>query len=586
MAKVFISHSWKDNDISRKIAHELKRDGAEIWIDYARIKPGEGLPDRIGEALEWCDTLVLVWSKSAAESYYVKLEWQCALDMQKKIIPCIVDDAKRPPILRGFLYIDFRNFTQGYEQLLNALDLRQLKPPVATTEASKIPRQKKFKEKKKALKIAYILAAILIFGFTGIYLVNRFSSMNDTKSQNEQKIAEPTSTEDSLKTYWEKRQPEMKASYQQAQQNDRNTSLNAKSKAEGWHEFLTNFAAENPFSDEDDNQRAEATTRWNYWRNKVTQDSLAAADKAYWEKRQSEMNASYQQALRSDNNANLSARSKAQIWQDFLVKYDNDNPHSQDDDKQRNHAIKRKNDLLTPQPLSVKPPKEKTVKGMTLVLIPGGTFEMGDTFEDGASDEKSVHPVTVSDFYMSKTEVTNSQFCQFLNEKGNKPKGGLFCIDIPDEDCMITNQGGRFVSKSGHENHPVIEVSWYGAKAFANWAGCRLPTEAEWEFAARNGGKKVKYPNGDNLTHNDANFSGTEGKDKWNRTSPVASFPHNDLKLYDMAGNVWEWCVDWYNENYYNSSPKNNPKGPLSSPIKARVLRGGYSFTLWTVYQF
>jgi len=84
MPKVFISHSWEDNEISRKLAEYLKRDGADIWIDYARISGGESLPRRLSEALEWCDTLVLLWSKSAENSYYVNLEWESALGLKKK----------------------------------------------------------------------------------------------------------------------------------------------------------------------------------------------------------------------------------------------------------------------------------------------------------------------------------------------------------------------------------------------------------------------------------------------------------------------------------------------------------------------
>lgn len=141
MPKVFISHSWDDNDIARKIAEYIKRDGAEIWIDYARITGGESLPDRISEALEWCDTLVLVWSQSAANSYYVKLEWQSALDLKKRIIPCLLDDAKRPAILRGFLYIDFQNFDQGYINLCRALRLKLAEVTVPQPAAKQISKK-------------------------------------------------------------------------------------------------------------------------------------------------------------------------------------------------------------------------------------------------------------------------------------------------------------------------------------------------------------------------------------------------------------------------------------------------------------
>lgn len=141
MPKVFISHSWDDNDVARKIAHHVKRDGAEIWIDYARISGGESLPDGISEALEWCDILILVWSKPAAVSYYVKLEWQSALHLQKRIIPCLLDDTKQPAILRGLLYIDFKDFDNGYIKLCRALKL--------VTKEEELKKQQLKKDRKQ-----------------------------------------------------------------------------------------------------------------------------------------------------------------------------------------------------------------------------------------------------------------------------------------------------------------------------------------------------------------------------------------------------------------------------------------------------
>jgi hypothetical protein len=123
MPKIFISHSWEDTDISRKLAEYLKRDNAEIWIDYARISGGDSLPEVIGKAIEWCDTMVLVWSKSAANSYYVKEEWTCAHTNQKRIIPCVIDNVKLPTILSSRLYIDFGDFEKGYRALARALRL-------------------------------------------------------------------------------------------------------------------------------------------------------------------------------------------------------------------------------------------------------------------------------------------------------------------------------------------------------------------------------------------------------------------------------------------------------------------------------
>lgn len=125
MPKVFISHSWEDNKISKKLAEHLERHGTEIWIDYAKIRGGDSLPDRINGALEWCDTLILVWSETAQSSRYVKLEWENALTLGRRIIPCRLGNTRIPPILSNLLYIDFDDFDTGYSNLLRALGLTQ-----------------------------------------------------------------------------------------------------------------------------------------------------------------------------------------------------------------------------------------------------------------------------------------------------------------------------------------------------------------------------------------------------------------------------------------------------------------------------
>jgi formylglycine-generating enzyme required for sulfatase activity len=184
-----------------------------------------------------------------------------------------------------------------------------------------------------------------------------------------------------------------------------------------------------------------------------------------------------------------------------------------------------------------------------MVLIPAGEFEMGSN--EGKNNEKLVHTVYLDAFYMDQYEVTNAQYKKFMDATGYK---------APTSEYNAPNQ-------------PVVGVSWYDANEYCKWAGKRLPTEAEWEKAARGGLVGKKYPWGDTLTHDDANYSGTGGKDKWENISPVGSFAPNGYGLYDMAGNVLEWCADWYDNNYYANSPKSNPKGPGSG--EWRVLRGG-----------
>jgi len=223
-----------------------------------------------------------------------------------------------------------------------------------------------------------------------------------------------------------------------------------------------------------------------------------------------------------------------------------------------------------------KPGDEEIVgkDGMPMVLIPAGEFEMGDHFNEGDSNELPVHTVYVDSFYIDKYEVTNEMYARFLNEIGrNEDEEGHQLLDINDSDCLIEFVGGQYRPKAGYEKHPVIEVSWYGAMAYAKWAGKRLPTEAEWEKAARGGLVGKRYPWGDDITHDMANYDGTGGRDRWDKTAPVGSFPPNGYGLYDMAGNVWEWCLDWYDGEYYSKSPRENPKGPELG--ESRVVRGG-----------
>ncbi|MFC1714834.1 SUMF1/EgtB/PvdO family nonheme iron enzyme [Candidatus Poribacteria bacterium] len=230
-----------------------------------------------------------------------------------------------------------------------------------------------------------------------------------------------------------------------------------------------------------------------------------------------------------------------------------------------------------------------------MVFIPAGEFEMGDRV--GYNDELPVHTVYLDAFYIDKYEVTNAQYALFLNEYGRNNDGnGHKLMDIGDEDCLIIRSGNTYTPKSGYGNHPAVEVSWHGAGAYAQFYGKRLPTEAQWEKAARGGLVGKRYPIGNSISHDDANYEGIGGRDIWRETSPVGSFAPNGYGLYDMAGNVSEWCADVYDYNdgyslyygysyYYSISPKNNPTGPgvaitfenddFTKVASIRVKRGG-----------
>lgn len=186
------------------------------------------------------------------------------------------------------------------------------------------------------------------------------------------------------------------------------------------------------------------------------------------------------------------------------------------------------------------------------VLVKGGTFEMGAAGEESADDAKPVHRVTLTDFYISTTEVTIGQYKEFCRQTGKA---------MPEQEPETD------------DSYPVAFVTWYEANEFCEWVGGDLPTEAQWEYAARSGGMDLTFPNGNSIDHAQANFSGTGQTDKWKRGAPVAKFPPNNLGIYDLAGNLYEWCQDYYRSDYYQNSRMINPAGPATSLFK--VIRGG-----------
>ncbi len=201
-----------------------------------------------------------------------------------------------------------------------------------------------------------------------------------------------------------------------------------------------------------------------------------------------------------------------------------------------------------------------------MVLIPAGEFVMGSALGD--ADERPEHRVFVKDFFVDRFEVTNDEFAAFLNEVGNPLVEGAHYLFIDSPDCRIDEIKGKFVAEEGYGDHPVTQVSYYGAEAYAGWAGKRLPTEAEWEKAARGGLGGKEYPWGDDIDTLSANY----GRKRMG-TSPVGIFAPNGFGLYDVSGNVAEMVSDYYGEGYYRSSPAADPKGPETG--ETHVVRGG-----------
>jgi len=200
-----------------------------------------------------------------------------------------------------------------------------------------------------------------------------------------------------------------------------------------------------------------------------------------------------------------------------------------------------------------------------MVVISGGRYFRGSI--SGSRDEVPKHAINLTSFAIDVHCVTNEQFIRFLEVMGGEKDVNNNDI-IRLKDSRMKKNNGKWMIESGYAKHPVVGVTWYGASAYAEWIGKRLPTEAEWEIASMCGREEYIYPTGGDIDHKQANFFSSD-------TTAVMSFPPNDLGIYDMAGNVYEWCNDWYAYNYYESSIQepDDPKGPPQGIY--RVLKGG-----------
>jgi formylglycine-generating enzyme required for sulfatase activity len=207
------------------------------------------------------------------------------------------------------------------------------------------------------------------------------------------------------------------------------------------------------------------------------------------------------------------------------------------------------------------------------IPIKGGSFDMGDFTNDMQNIALPLHYVELDDFFMTETTVTNRQFCEFLNRYGNIQDQGVYAINLNSPYCQIVSKRNKYVPKEPYEDFPVIEVSWYGAMRYCKWRNGRLPTEAEWEYAARNGGKKLIFSTGNRPSLKKSNFLLDKDDDRWHSLVSVKAYKPNKLGLYQMSGNLLEWCYDYFDPKFYDEDVSKNPSGPKNG--STRVVRGG-----------
>jgi formylglycine-generating enzyme required for sulfatase activity len=244
-----------------------------------------------------------------------------------------------------------------------------------------------------------------------------------------------------------------------------------------------------------------------------------------------------------------------------------------------------------------------------MVKLLGSEFLMGTEDQRGFPDdgEGPIRKVQVNPFYMDKTTVTNAQFEQFVKESKYVTEAerfgwsfvffGLLSEEqeekvsqvVPETPWWWVVEGASWKHPEGSDSninnrmdHPVVQISWIDAMAYCEWAGKRLPTEAEWEYAARGGIEQSVFPWGDDLEPDGKHMCNVwQGEfpeenrceDGYMGTAPAKSFPPNGFGLYNVCGNVWEWCADWFHPTFHKIGPRQNPKGPLTGTN--RVMRGG-----------
>lgn len=505
--RTFLSYARANKDFALRLAKELKSEGFAVWLDQLDIPLGARWDVEVEKALIECEIFMIIITKDSIASENVLDEIGYAIDSGKRFLPVLLEKTNIPLRLRRFQYVDFtsKSFDEGVETAKELLRSLNAQPPIPRPE---LPQKTQDSSDP-----------------AGRPIITTTTRLRREKMEQELRFKEEETRLLREKADLEKKLQEERTTLEKivAQQKSREQVQPAPAKPRSKMMgvvagavvalVLIGFAATRLFggpASEEPPTEAPAPT-----------DEISAP-----------VEATTGVPVTSNDSPGAGAESPTPI-----------SPPTE------------ATDLPTAEPL----PEIVDDKGAEMVLVTEGKFTMGS--DKGQPDEQPVHDVYLDAFYIDKFEVTNQLFKACVDEgQCDPPRQNYFFVQSPSK---------IYFGNPQYDNYPVVYVDWNMARAYCEWRGARLPTEAEWEKAAR-GTEGNIYAWGKDLDCQKANYQNCV-----NYTSEVGSYRAgvSPYGAYDMTGNVWEWVADWYSDNYYSKSSPQNPPGPISG--QSRVLRGG-----------
>ncbi|MFZ5821841.1 MAG: SUMF1/EgtB/PvdO family nonheme iron enzyme [Chloroflexota bacterium] len=530
--RVFLCHASQDKPAVRKLHRYLKQRGVQPWLDELDLLPGENWEVEIPNALFASDVILVCLSKNSVDKEgYVQKEITFALDKAQEkpegtifIIPVKLEDCDVPPRLNRYQWVDlFR--ADGYKRLLLGLN-------------------------KRALGLAAEVSPVLLAGESGPKLAPKAEIAPPDIERLEAQKAEQAARERA------EREAAETVAFEQA-------AREAQEKADRLASEREAARREEQAKSEREASRTPAPASPSPRGRGVRGEGKPAGKPAPKSPLRSLVIGGLVALLLLCGGLGLNY-----LINNMPVPTETKNSPTKTAASAPATSTLPPTEphLSTPTPLPMLSEKD----GMVMVYVPAGEFTMGS--DSGDTDEKPAHTVSLDAFWIDQTEVTNKMYALCV-------EAGV--CDPPKQTSSDTRDS--YYGNPDFDDYPVIYMDWNRAKTYCEWAGRRLPTEAEWEKAAR-GVDGFVYPWGNEFDGTKTNFCDKNCTFNWANqnfndgyvdTAPVGSYEsgRSPYGVYDMAGNVWEWTADWYGENYYSTSPLENPLGPDSGD--ARVLRGG-----------